>query len=44
MEAAVFHNVGAMMLLAIVMIAIRMRQEDMQREIDSLRRHIHAAA
>ncbi|MCC6586613.1 MAG: cytochrome c biogenesis protein CcsA [Bryobacterales bacterium] len=44
MESAVFHNIGAMLLLALVMVAIRMRQEDMQREIDSLRRYIHATA
>jgi hypothetical protein len=31
-----------MMLLGIVMVAIRLRQEDAQREIDSLRRTAHA--
>ena len=35
-------NVLAMMLLGIVMVAIRLRQEDAQREIDSLRRTAHA--
>ncbi len=44
MESAVYNNIGAMMLLAIVMIAVRMRQEDMQRQVDSLRRHVHAVA
>jgi heme exporter protein C len=35
-------NLLAMVLLAIVMIAIRLRQEETQREIDSLRRYAHA--
>ncbi|MEZ5401392.1 MAG: cytochrome c biogenesis protein CcsA [Bryobacteraceae bacterium] len=44
MESAVYHNIGAMMLIGIVMIAVRMRQEDMQRQVDSLRRQVHAVA
>jgi hypothetical protein len=32
----------AMMLLGIVMVAVRLRQEEAQREIDSLRRTAHA--
>ncbi|MEZ5356102.1 MAG: cytochrome c biogenesis protein CcsA [Bryobacteraceae bacterium] len=44
MESAVYNNIGAMMLLAIVMVAVRMRQEEMQRRVDSLRRHVHAVA
>ena len=35
-------NLLAMILLAIVLIAIRLRQEEVQREIDALRRHAHA--
>ena len=35
-------NLVAMMLLAVVLIAIRLRQEEVQREIDSLRRYAHA--
>lgn len=35
-------NLLAMILLAIILIAIRLRQEEVQREIDSLRRHAHA--
>jgi heme exporter protein C len=35
-------NMLAMMLLAIVMVAVRLRQEEAQREIDSLRRTAHA--
>lgn len=35
-------NLLAMILLAVVLIAIRQRQEEVQREIDSLRRHAHA--
>ena len=35
-------NVIAMLLLGIVMVAVRLRQEDAQREIDSLRRTAHA--
>jgi heme exporter protein C len=35
-------NVLAMLMLGIVMVAIRLRQEDAQREIDSLRRTAHA--
>lgn len=35
-------NLLAMVLLAVVLIAIRLRQEETQREIDSLRRYAHA--
>lgn len=35
-------NLLAMALLAVVLIAIRLRQEETQREIDSLRRYAHA--
>jgi heme exporter protein C len=35
-------NVLAMLMLGIVMVAVRLRQEDAQREIDSLRRTAHA--
>jgi hypothetical protein len=33
---------AAMLLLGIVMVAVRLRQEEAQREIDSLRRTAHA--
>jgi len=42
MEAAVYSNIGAMLLIAAVMIAVRMRQETMQRQVDSLRRFVHS--
>jgi hypothetical protein len=32
----------AMVLLAVVMVAVRLRQEESQREIDSLRRLAHS--
>jgi heme exporter protein C len=35
-------NMVAMMLLGVVMVAVRLRQEEAQREIDSLRRMAHA--
>ena len=35
-------NLLAMVLLGVVLVAIRLRQEETQREIDSLRRHAHA--
>jgi heme exporter protein C len=41
MESAVYGNIGALLLLASVMVAVRMRQEDLQREADSLRRWVH---
>lgn len=42
MESVLFQNWGALLLLAAVLVAVRMRQEDMQREIESLRRYAHA--
>jgi len=42
MEGMLFHNWGALMLLAAVMVVVRMRQEDIQREVESLRRYAHA--
>jgi heme exporter protein C len=42
MEAPIWWNLLALLLLSAVLIMIRMRQEAMQREIDSLRRHAHA--
>lgn len=42
MESLFYHNWGALMLLAAVLVAVRMRQEDLQREVESLRRHAHA--
>ncbi|MFN7932631.1 MAG: cytochrome c biogenesis protein CcsA [Bryobacteraceae bacterium] len=43
MESILFQNAIALMLLAGVMVAVRMRQEDTQREVESLRRYAHAA-
>ena len=42
MEAPLWWNVLALMLLAAVLVMIRMRQEATRREIDSLRRYAHA--
>jgi heme exporter protein C len=42
-ESMVFQNWAALAFLAIALIIIRMRQESMQREVDSLRRQLHAA-
>ena len=42
MEAPLWWNFLAMLLLFVVLILIRMRQESMRREIDSLRRYAHA--
>ncbi len=42
MEAPIWWNVLALMMLATVLVIIRMRQESMQNEIDSLRRYAHA--
>lgn len=42
MEAALWYNVLAVMLFAVVMVAVRMRQEAIEREIDALRRQAHA--
>ncbi len=43
MESILFQNAIALLLLAGVMVAVRMRQEDTQREVESLRRYAHAA-
>lgn len=42
MEAPLWWNLLAIFLLASALVIIRMRQESMQREIDSLRRYAHA--
>ena len=42
MEAPLWWNLLALLLLASALVIIRMRQESMQREIDSLRRYAHA--
>jgi len=42
MEAMIYWNWLALMLLAAVLVMIRMRQEQAQREIDALRRYAHA--
>ncbi len=42
MEAPLWWNVLALVMLATVLVMIRSRQQSMQREIDSLRRYAHA--
>ena len=42
MEAPLWWNFLALLMLASALVMIRMRQESMQREIDSLRRYAHA--
>ena len=42
MEAMIYWNWFALMLLAVVLVMIRMHQEQAQREMDALRRHAHA--
>jgi heme exporter protein C len=42
MEAPIWWNFLALMMLATVLVLIRMRQEGMQREIDTMRRYAHA--
>lgn len=44
MEATLMWNLLAVVLFAIVLVAVRMRQEAMQRELDGLRRESHAHA
>lgn len=42
MEAALYWNVLAVLLIAAAIVLVRMRQENMQRELDGLRREAHA--
>ncbi len=42
MESTLWWNVLAILLVATVLVLIRMRQENMQRELDGLRREAHA--
>jgi heme exporter protein C len=42
MEAPLWWNFLALVMLATVLVLVRMRQEAMQREIDSMRRYAHA--
>ncbi len=42
MEAPLWWNFLALLMLFVVLVLIRMRQESMQREIDSMRRYAHA--
>ena len=42
MESMIFQNLPALMLLAGAIVLIRMRQEQIQRQIDALRRQIHS--
>jgi heme exporter protein C len=42
MEAPIYWNLLAMLMLSSALILVRMRQENMQREIEALRRYAHA--
>ncbi len=42
MEQTLMLNMLAVLIFAVVLIAVRMRQEAMQRELDGLRREVHA--
>jgi len=42
MEAPIWWNYLALVMLATILIMVRMRQEDIRREIDSMRRWAHA--
>jgi len=42
MESMIYWNWLALLLVGAVLLAVRMRQEQMAREIDALRRHAHA--
>lgn len=42
MQSALYHNWGALMLIAAALVLIRMRQEDSRRELEALRRYVHA--
>jgi heme exporter protein C len=44
MESAVYQNALALLLIASVMVAVRMQQEISLREVDSLRRQVHAVS
>jgi heme exporter protein C len=44
MESMLYNNWFALLLIAAVMVAVRMRQEGVQREVESLRRQVHASA
>lgn len=44
MESMLYQNWLALLLLATVLVGIRMNQERVQREVESLRRRVHAAA
>lgn len=42
MESMIYWNLLAILLLVSVLLALRMRLEQTQREVDALRRHVHA--
>jgi heme exporter protein C len=44
MQAMIYHNLGAFLLLAVALVAVRMNLEDSQRAVESLRRRAHAVA
>lgn len=44
MQAMLFHNLLAFLLLTVVLVAVRMKLEDSQRAVESLRRRAHAIA
>ena len=43
MESILYQNWFALLMIAAVMVAVRMRQEGVLREVESLRRRVHAA-
>jgi len=42
MQSMIYHNFGALLLLASLLVLVRMRQEDFLRQLESLRRRAHA--
>jgi protein-S-isoprenylcysteine O-methyltransferase Ste14 len=42
MEAAIYWNLLALLLFAIVLVLVRIRQEEARREIDGMRQEAHA--
>ena len=42
MEAPVYINLIPLLMLSLALILIRMRQEDLRHEVDSLRRYAHS--
>jgi len=42
MESAIYWNLVALLLFAVVLVLVRIRQEEMRREIDGMRQAAHA--